>query len=241
MGPRRSASDFRRDRRAKARPCSQALRPSSRKSISTGCNSALGRCWRGQAPGTGSLASGGTLGREPGRRPADLRVRPAHRGVASNQFGHRQQPGRRSRGRRQASHRSRRFPSRSLPNGARQSASSAPAAPLSPCSQKEGSISARSAGTCCSTAMHKRAWSASAAATCSPTAGLPFRGRSGAASRPALASGAATSPAFIASMPARAFRCASAPNISSTSTGASGSRARRNPARARPMTLGANF
>ena len=157
-------------RPGRARPFPLASRPSSRKSISTGCSSAPGRCGavRRQAPARSPAVD---PRRKPGRRPPDLRIRSPDRRLAAVELGDRRKPGRAKSPAAFVTRQSRRSRYRSPPNGGRRSASSAPAAPPSLCSRKGASINSRSAGASCSTAMPRPASSGSAAATCSPTAG----------------------------------------------------------------------
>ena len=120
-------------------------------------------------PGTGSLASGGILGGS--QAGARLTYAFDRRLAASLRTTRRLAARAAARWRRaSASLRCRPFPSRSPPSAARPSASSAPAAPPSPCSLKAASINSPSDGTSSSMAMRKRASSGSAAGTCSPTA-----------------------------------------------------------------------
>ena len=157
-------------RHGRARPFPSASRPSSRKSISTGCSSAPGRCAR--SDGRHRLArQRRDARREPGRRPADLRIRSPDRRLAALESavgGSRGgevaagvrvhadpvDPGldhrRTAPGDRQVQHRPLRL--RSV-------------------RRRRASTTGRSAGTSCSTAMPRPASSGSAAATCSPTAG----------------------------------------------------------------------
>ena len=140
-----------------------------RKSISTGCSLAPGRC--GAAAGRHRLArQRWDARREPGRRPPDLRFRSPDRRLAAVEFGGRRKPGRRSR-RRRSLHAVPVDPG-SITAERRQAIGKFSTGRSAFALFAEGGVYQRPLGWgLCSTPMPKRASSASAAATCSPMAG----------------------------------------------------------------------